>query len=52
MTMLWLANENMPLASIRRLRDAGHDVAAVIEDAPGSDDATVLARGCGRVASS
>lgn len=42
--MRWLANENMPLASIRRLRAAGHDVAAVIEDAPGSADTEVLAR--------
>jgi hypothetical protein len=32
--MRWLANENIPLASIRRLRAAGHDVAAIIEDAP------------------
>ena len=42
--MRWLANENMPLASIRRLRVAEHDVAAVIEDAPSSEDAEVLAR--------
>jgi predicted nuclease of predicted toxin-antitoxin system len=42
--MRWRANENIPLASIRRLRAAGHDVAAIIEDAPGSDDTVVLAQ--------
>jgi predicted nuclease of predicted toxin-antitoxin system len=42
--MRWLANEHMPLASIRRLRSAGHDVAAIIEDAPGIDDTVVLTR--------
>ena len=42
--MRWLANENMPLATVRRLCAAGHDVAAIIEDAPDSDDTTVLAR--------
>jgi hypothetical protein len=30
--MRWLANENIPLASLRRLRVAGHDVAAIIEE--------------------
>ncbi len=45
--MRWLANENVPLASIRRLRAAGHDVAAVVEDAPGSADPDVLARAVG-----
>src|SRR5438552_684455 len=42
--MRFLANENVPLASVRRLRQAGHDVAAASEDAPGADDADVLAR--------
>jgi predicted nuclease of predicted toxin-antitoxin system len=42
--MRWLANENIPLASIRRLRAVGHDVSAIIEDAPGSDDTVVLAQ--------
>jgi hypothetical protein len=27
--MRWLANENIPLASIRQLRAAGHDVAII-----------------------
>ena len=43
--MRWLANENFPGASIRLLRTGGHDVAAIIEDAPGSEDTGVLARG-------
>ncbi len=42
--MRWLSNENIPLTSIRRLRAAGHDVAAIIDSAPGTDDTTVLAR--------
>ncbi len=42
--MLFLANENFPKASILKLRQSGHDVAAVIEDAPGSSDEEVLAR--------
>jgi len=42
--MQFLANENFPLASVRRLRSAGHDVAAVIEDSPGDKDHEVLAR--------
>lgn len=39
----FLANENIPLASVNRLRQAGHDVAAVIEEAPGAKDADILA---------
>ena len=42
--MRFLANENIPVPSVRRLRAAGHDVTAVIEDSPGADDRTVLAR--------
>ena len=41
--MRFLANENFPLGSIRGLRDAGHDVAAVGKDSPGAKDAAVLA---------
>ncbi len=40
--MNFLANENFPVASIRRLRDAGHDVASVIEETPGEKDRDVL----------
>jgi predicted nuclease of predicted toxin-antitoxin system len=42
--MLFLANENFPLSSIVRLRNAGHDVAAIIEDSPGVKDGEVLAK--------
>lgn len=39
-----LANENLPAPSIRRLRAAGIEVAAVREDSSGTDDASVLVR--------
>ncbi|MCG6117664.1 MAG: DUF5615 family PIN-like protein [Aquimonas sp.] len=39
-----LANENLPAPSIRRLRAAGIEVAAIREDSPGIDDVSVLAR--------
>lgn len=42
--MRWLANENFPLASIRRLRTNGEDVAAIAEDMSGAPDRDVLAR--------
>jgi len=42
--MKFLANENFPLASVRRLRVAHHDIASVIEDAPGITDHEVLTR--------
>jgi len=40
----FLANESFPLGSVRRLRSAGHDVAAVAVDSPGAGDRLVLAR--------
>jgi predicted nuclease of predicted toxin-antitoxin system len=40
--MRFLANENFPAASVRRLRAAGHDVVAVIETNPGAKDPVVL----------
>jgi len=40
--MQFLANENVPVASIRRLRAAGYDVASVIEDSPGATDEAIL----------
>ena len=40
--MRFLANENLPLASVRMLRDRGHDIAGVTEQASGADDRTVL----------
>ncbi len=40
--MRFLANENFPRASIRRLREAGYDVEAVQEKEPGAKDPAVL----------
>ena len=42
--MRFLADENLPLPSVMRLRDAGHDVAAVMVDSPGADDYQALRR--------
>jgi predicted nuclease of predicted toxin-antitoxin system len=42
--MDFLANENFPVLSIRLLRNAGHNVASVIEDTPGAKDTDVLKR--------
>jgi predicted nuclease of predicted toxin-antitoxin system len=42
--MLFLANENFPLKSVRLLRQDGHDVIAIIEDMPGAKDLAVLDR--------
>src|SRR5437763_10183392 len=40
--MRLLANENLPIASVRRLREKGHDVFAVAESMPASKDEGVL----------
>jgi predicted nuclease of predicted toxin-antitoxin system len=40
----FLADENISPTSVRRLRAAGHDVAAIGEDSPSADDSAVLAR--------
>ena len=37
-----LADENISVESVRLLREAGYNVAAVREDCPGADDAFVL----------
>ncbi len=42
--MQFLANENFPLKSVYDLRIAGHNVASVLEDTPGTKDREVLAR--------
>jgi predicted nuclease of predicted toxin-antitoxin system len=42
--MRFLANENFPGRAVEELRAAGHDVAWVRTDAPGSSDPTVLAK--------
>lgn len=42
--MRLLANENFPLDAVEALRESGHDVAWIREDARGSNDEQVLAR--------
>lgn len=42
--MRFLADENLALSTVEALRGAGHDVAWVRSDAPGSADEQVLAR--------
>jgi predicted nuclease of predicted toxin-antitoxin system len=42
--MRLLADENLPLESVRALRDAGHDVFSAAESAPGIADAMLLSR--------
>jgi predicted nuclease of predicted toxin-antitoxin system len=42
--MRFLANENIPLPSVNRLRMAGYDTAAIAEGLSGAKDAEVLAR--------
>lgn len=42
--MRFLANENIPPATIRLLRQAGMDVVAIGEESPGITDRVVLAR--------
>jgi len=42
--MDFLANENFPLFSIKLLRNAGHNVASVIEETPGAKDLDILKR--------
>ncbi len=41
---MYLADENYPIASVRLLRAAGLDVAAVIEGSPGATDIAILQR--------
>jgi predicted nuclease of predicted toxin-antitoxin system len=40
--MQFLANENIPIASIHKLRHQGYDVVAVIEIMPGAKDRQVM----------
>lgn len=41
--MNFIADENFPLPSVQHLRQVGHDVIAVITEAPGSTDRHILA---------
>jgi predicted nuclease of predicted toxin-antitoxin system len=41
--MKWLADENIPRAVVRGLRDLGEDVVGVVEIAAGSNDRSVFA---------
>lgn len=45
--MRFLANENVPAASVRRLRAAGHDVRAASETDPGAQDPVILSLAAG-----
>jgi predicted nuclease of predicted toxin-antitoxin system len=40
--MRFLADENCDANLVKKLREAGHDVAFVLEDQPGSDDLEVV----------
>jgi predicted nuclease of predicted toxin-antitoxin system len=40
--MRFVANENIPISSVRQIRAAGHEVLAVTESAPSITDADVL----------
>lgn len=40
--MKLLANENIPLGMVHRLREMGHDVLAIVQTCPGVTDAVVL----------
>ena len=42
--MDFLANENFPLLSVRLLREAGHRVVSIIQEAPGGKDEDILKR--------
>ncbi len=42
--MDFLADENFPLSSIKLLRNAGYNVASVIEEIPGAKDSDILKR--------
>ena len=42
--MIFLANENIPLASIKLLRNKGYSVISILEENPGEKDKEILKR--------
>lgn len=40
--MKFLANENIPISSVFRLRSSGFDISSIFEDAPGMVDEEVI----------
>jgi predicted nuclease of predicted toxin-antitoxin system len=40
--MQFIANENIPLKSVQRLREEEHDIIAIAEEKPGATDPVVL----------
>lgn len=44
--MKFIANENIPLASVKVLRDSGYEVFAISEESPGISDVEVLKKAC------
>jgi len=40
--MTFLANENMPIPSVKKLREAGYEVISISEDLPGISDEEVM----------
>ncbi len=42
--MRFIADENVPLPSVRLLRKAGHDVLAIASESPGMEDSDVMDR--------
>jgi predicted nuclease of predicted toxin-antitoxin system len=42
--MRFLADENVPMPTVQRLRAEGHDVASASEETPGAADADLLVR--------
>ncbi len=42
--MRFFANENIPVASVKKLRQSGFDVISVLEECPGETDLKILKR--------
>ncbi len=46
MLLKLLANENFPLASVKKLRELGYDIVSIAENSPGISDLQVLEKAC------